>query len=184
MAPAANATVSKIQFRFVGNGAQTVLTDCPFAAPTEVTCNASLISVSESPGPSAPQLFLELLTVHLHADGTFEVEFGPSGVADAQFSVNGSLGAAHASASVDVGLGSPVGVVVDWTAQGRLNHSGSNSHFMSNCSVVISRFVGKDRLATAVGTVNGDAQISVPPDQFPTVIFFSNSGFLEVDRTC
>lgn len=202
-------------FRFTAAGALTDLSpDCPplwFAYPFDVTCSDYFViaadeadvlgggSIARTKVP-VPFLYLEIDTLVVHPDFSFELHYLASGVARGA-GVNVSLdrqhlASAHAAATVSLDDGTTRAVSVDWTGYGPRFLFGANGpalggapfHLVTPCLTINNHWHQKFTNARASGTIGGVSMPMIeqsPPfseEIFASVagIFNNQGSFLDV----
>jgi hypothetical protein len=187
MGAPAEADSTLYRARFSGVGGSTTLSDCP-TGPAEVTCHATLVNASldrSGQGGTSSFLGVQLITVHLHADGTFDYEFGGSGFSEtATVVVDRLLASGHASGTVALDGGGTLAVDVAWTATGPLERNGSSFSYHDGCVRYREVLRGATRSAEASGTIGGSVQHSVVSPAAPATVLFSSTGSFVERSTC
>ena len=158
-------------------GASATLTDCP-VVPAEVSCTATLINVEE-PGI----IFVDLLEIQLHPDGTFDFEFVDSGFTDsATVAIDLRAGVGSASGSVPMASG-VIPVSVSWTATGPVVVFRPTDSFHDPCFTFQLHFRDRVRAATTSAVIDGIAQHGVDiPGVQPNQMFRSTGAFVDINR--
>jgi hypothetical protein len=176
---------------FKGRGVNATFTDCP-TTPEETTCNAVLVNASRfvdivnDDRTVGTQMFVQVIEVQQHADGTFEYEFVDSGATNVvDLTVGSELEEATVFARPLMDSGGRLRIRAHLTAVGPFGRESNTYSFHDECTRVEQTFRGAFRRAEGTAKVGGvDMRVVVAPQAPPTRITRSSGSTLEIIRDC